>query len=55
VADVDDRGIGRNIQDDALHGANEVIVNPEISGQCDDRTLWQASLTRKKAEYSLRM
>src|SRR4030081_1611835 len=48
VADIDDRGIGRNIEDDALHGANEVIVNPEISGQCDDRTLWQASLTRKK-------
>src|SRR5258707_6659948 len=48
VADIDDRSIGRNIQDDSLHGANEVIVNPEISGQRDDRTLWQASLTSEK-------
>src|SRR5204863_6914148 len=39
VADVHDLGIGNDLENDALHGANEMIVQPEVGGQSNDRTM----------------
>ena len=36
MADVDDLRLGSNLQDDPLHGADEMIVESEISGESDD-------------------
>src|SRR5208337_1571092 len=49
VADVDDLRLGGDFQDDPLHGADEMIVEYEISGESDDRVAFQSvtSLSRR--------
>jgi hypothetical protein len=41
MRDVDNRRIRRNVENDALHGADEMIVGPEIGGQRNNRTMRQ--------------
>ncbi len=38
VADIHDLRLRHDIQNDALHGANKMVVAAEVGGQCDDRT-----------------
>ncbi len=42
VADVDDLRLGRNLQDDPLHGTDEMIVESEVRGESDDRVAFQS-------------
>ena len=42
MADVDDLRVGRDLQDHALHGADEMIVESEIGGESDDRGACQS-------------
>src|ERR1700674_3462300 len=42
MADVDDLRLGSDPQDDPLHGADEMIVESEISGESDDRRACQS-------------
>src|SRR5208337_175387 len=41
VADVDDLRLGSDSENDAFHGADEMIVESEISSKSDDRNACQ--------------
>jgi hypothetical protein len=45
MADVHDLSVGKNLENDALHRADEMVVQAEIGGQGNNRTVRQFNLT----------
>jgi hypothetical protein len=48
MVDVHKMNVARDIEDDAFHDANEVIVRSEIGGESDDGSARQFSSSSEK-------